>query len=134
LCYVNECWGGTDNGYRLVSDSNYDWGQGLPELVAWQRQHGADVEMWYFGSDPAVDSLPVRHVPLQVLNIQRPDDVLAHTQARYFAVSTTLLYGSATDQPAYQPAVSFLRSCPPTDRTSTFLIFDRQTLQEKAAR
>src|SRR5207245_1609498 len=31
LCYVNELWGGRRAGYRLVGDSNYDWGQGLPE-------------------------------------------------------------------------------------------------------
>ncbi len=32
LCYTNELWGGTANGYRCLSDSNYDWGQGLKEL------------------------------------------------------------------------------------------------------
>src|SRR5262249_26381884 len=32
LCYTNELWGGTANGYLCLSDSNYDWGQGLGEL------------------------------------------------------------------------------------------------------
>src|SRR5262249_1504837 len=41
LCYVNELWGGTKSGYVRVSDANYDWGQGLPELARWQEQHGA---------------------------------------------------------------------------------------------
>src|SRR5262249_32407359 len=31
-CYANELWGGTARAYRYVSDSNYDWGQGLKEL------------------------------------------------------------------------------------------------------
>src|SRR5262249_5221686 len=31
LCYVNELWGGTWEGYRRVSEANYDWGQGLKE-------------------------------------------------------------------------------------------------------
>src|SRR5262249_55661291 len=39
LCYVNPLWGGTANGYRLVSEGNYDWGQGIKELVRWQKKH-----------------------------------------------------------------------------------------------
>src|SRR5262249_17230155 len=40
LAYVNELWGGTAEGYRLVGDSNYDWGQGVKQLARWQAQHG----------------------------------------------------------------------------------------------
>jgi len=36
LCYVNELYGGTENGYVQISDANYDWGQGIPELARWQ--------------------------------------------------------------------------------------------------
>src|SRR5262249_15344531 len=32
VCYTNACWGGTAQGYLVLSDSNYDWGQGLKEL------------------------------------------------------------------------------------------------------
>ena len=35
--YTNELWGNTDRGYLYVSDSNFDWGQGLPELAEWQQ-------------------------------------------------------------------------------------------------
>src|SRR5262249_44222515 len=35
LCYANELWGGTPHGHEQLSDSNYDWGQGLPELSHW---------------------------------------------------------------------------------------------------
>src|SRR5262249_39816892 len=38
LCYVNELWGGPDKGYELVSDANYDWGQGLKDLAKLQRE------------------------------------------------------------------------------------------------
>ena len=41
LAYVNQFWGGTPDGYRLVGDSNYDWGQGVKELVNWERQQHA---------------------------------------------------------------------------------------------
>src|SRR5262249_21047025 len=63
LCYVNDLWGGTEEGYRLVSDSNYDWGQGLPELAEWQRDHGGGpLDVWYFGADPDLKRLPLRRV------------------------------------------------------------------------
>lgn len=39
LSYFNELGGGTNNGYRLATDSNYDWGQDLKELAAWQQQN-----------------------------------------------------------------------------------------------
>ena len=53
LCYANELWGGTENGYLHLSDSNYDWGQGLPELARWQRSRGGPpVDVWYLGPIP----------------------------------------------------------------------------------
>jgi hypothetical protein len=134
LCYVNELWGGTDNGYHLVSDSNYDWGQGVPDLAAWQRQHDAEViDLWYFGNDPTVDALPVHHVPLHGLGVERPSDVLSHLEGRYLAVSTTLLYGQVTNDGSHAVAAAFLRSCPIAGRTRTFLIFERRTLEQYAA-
>src|SRR5439155_25295678 len=83
LCYVNELWGGSTAGYRLVSDSNYDWGQGVPELAAWQRERGAGpMDVWYFGRDPALDTLAIRHVPLHDLPIGGPEDLLGHARHR----------------------------------------------------
>mgnify|MGYP006273370671 CR=1 FL=1 len=37
LRFVNPFWGGIRDGYRAVSDSNYDWGQGMPELERWRE-------------------------------------------------------------------------------------------------
>ena len=125
LCYANELWGGTEKGYLLLSDSNYDWGQGLPELARWQRSRGGPpVAVWYFGTDPALKKLPLRELPLHTLPpIAGPEDLAARVQGRYLAVSTTLLYG------AYQSAerrrqLAFLRARAPVARTTTFLIYD----------
>ncbi len=128
LCYVNELWGGTAHGYEVVSDSNYDWGQGMPELLAWQRQHGGDIDVWYFGSGYVRQDPPLRSVPLHALKVDRPEDVLNHLHGRYLAVGTTMLYGQATSEAAHYQAAAFLRECKPVDRTMTFLIYDRQTL------
>jgi hypothetical protein len=125
LCYVNELWGGTRRGYTRVSDANYDWGQGLKDLARWQRRHpDAPLDVWYFGSDPALERLPVRHLPLHVLPIKRPEDVLARVHGHYLAASTTFLYGLPADTPACRQANAFLRTCRPVARTPTFLIFD----------
>ncbi len=35
LSYFNEAAGGPENGYRYVTDSNYDWGQDLKRLRQW---------------------------------------------------------------------------------------------------
>ena len=65
LCYTNEFWGGTRNGYLYLADSNYDWGQGLKELLRWRDAHGVPaVDVWYFGTDPRVIVPPLRLLPV----------------------------------------------------------------------
>jgi hypothetical protein len=125
LCYVNELWGGTPGGYLRVSDANYDWGQGLPELARWQGEHAdAPLDVWYFGSDPGLGRLPMRHLPLHVLRCRRPDDVLARVRGHYLAASTTFLYGLPADTPECREAKAFLSNYRPVARTATFLIYD----------
>ncbi len=41
LAYFNEASGGPANGYKLLGDSNLDWGQDLPLLKKWQDETGA---------------------------------------------------------------------------------------------
>src|SRR5262249_39113375 len=68
LRYTNEFWGGSSEGYRLLSDSNYDWGQGLKELVGWQERNNAGpLDVWYFGADPACNRAPLQVFPLHTL-------------------------------------------------------------------
>jgi hypothetical protein len=40
LAYFNEAGGGPGNGYRLLRDSNLDWGQDLKGLSKYLREHG----------------------------------------------------------------------------------------------
>jgi hypothetical protein len=125
LCYTNELWGGVSQGYLCLSDSNYDWGQGVKELRRWQQEQGVDaLDVWYFGTDPAVAVPPLRFLPLQQLPMNRPEDVLAYAQGDYFAVGATLLYGTTTCQEPHRKAVEFFRRLQPVARTTTFLIFD----------
>ncbi|MEN9661062.1 MAG: hypothetical protein RL324_11 [Verrucomicrobiota bacterium] len=56
LSYFNAAAGGSDNGWRHLIDSSYDWGQGLPDLKQWLTAKSArgdttKVFVTYFGSD-----------------------------------------------------------------------------------
>ena len=124
LCYTNELWGGTPRGYLSLSDSNYDWGQGLKELARWQRAHAAvPLDVWYFGTDPLLETLPVRPLLLHALPVNGPADVLAQVHGHYLAASITFVYGAAmTDSQRH--AAAFLHTRRPIDRTTTFFIYD----------
>jgi hypothetical protein len=116
LRYANELWGGTEAGYRQLSDSNYDWGQGLKELARWQRQHAVpELDVWYFGTDPSVESLPVRALRPSALDGPIP------APGRYLAVSLTWLYGGYNESLA---AAHLLSPYRPVARTRTFFIYD----------
>jgi hypothetical protein len=123
LRYVNEAWGGPEEGYRLVSDSNYDWGQGTRELARWRRDHGSGpLDVWYFGTDPAISAPPFRRLWLFALPAEGPAAMQARFQGHQVAVSTTMLYGAyRSSRPDW---VAFFRAHRPVDRTSTFLIYD----------
>lgn len=130
LVHVNRFWGGSAGGYRLVSDSNYDWGQGIPELLRWQRAHDADaIAVWYFGTDPRAARPPLHLTPLHLLPIGAADDLAAAAGGRLLAVSTTLLFGAdptagGLEGESYRRAVAALRGRTPIGRTRTFLIYD----------
>jgi hypothetical protein len=135
LCFTNEFWGGTALGYRRLSDSNYDWGQGLKELAEWQRRHRADnLDVLYYGMDPAVDRLPMRRLPYDDLNPEPGGEVPPQMLGRRVAVSTTVLYGSFSEAPQFKALVSWLRPFRPVDRTATFLIYHFPPAQARAGK
>jgi tetratricopeptide (TPR) repeat protein len=60
LSYSNELWGGPSKTYQVLTDSNVDWGQGLPAVKRYVQTHAA-APCWlaYFGTvDPASYDLP----------------------------------------------------------------------------
>jgi hypothetical protein len=137
LRFANEFWGGTETAFRLVSDSNYAWGQGVPEL---RRRVAADhleaLDLWYWGADPAAQSGPWRLVDIRASGAATEADWERRLAGRRLAVSTTLLYGSVLtpetavgpeDQPALRSAEALRRvlvARAAADRTSTYLLYD----------
>jgi hypothetical protein len=125
LCYTNELWGGTARGYLCLSDSNYDWGQGLKELAHWQERHDVPhLDVWYFGNDPLLYELHVKPLALDKLPLHDRAGVAAAVRGHYLAASTTFLHGAFANTEAHEVAARFLRGCTPVDRTPTFLIYD----------
>lgn len=45
IAFANDAWGGTGNSYRLLHDSNVDWGQNLESVAAYLDREGAG-ECW----------------------------------------------------------------------------------------
>jgi hypothetical protein len=123
ICYTNEAWGGTPMGYLYLSDSNYDWGQGLPELSRWIRRNGAgEINVWYFGLDPAITAPPFIQ---QRIEAAGTDVSVESLRGRYLAVGTTMLYGRIYSHSSSQSVIGeFLRRCRSSSRTTTFLIYD----------
>jgi hypothetical protein len=48
--------GGTDSGYQVLVDSNYDWGQDGKRLKHWMEHHGVErVYLDFFGTQTAIE-------------------------------------------------------------------------------
>ena len=65
IAYTNECGGGTANGYKVLLDSNYDWGQDGRRLKAWmQANHVPQIYLDFFGTQTALEwhQIPNQHV------------------------------------------------------------------------
>jgi 4-amino-4-deoxy-L-arabinose transferase-like glycosyltransferase len=98
LSYFNEAAGGPHNGYRILVDSNYDWGQDIGALAKWQHEHGiAEMGFSYFGTTPPA-AVGLHCTPLAGFGVmgEAPAPDLAQYQG-YLAISATNLVGG----PAY---------------------------------
>jgi hypothetical protein len=132
LSYVNELWGGPAGGYLLVCDSNYDWGQGLPELTTWAEQHGP-VDVLYYGTDYAGLRAPLRNLPGAALSKGDGNDLRRSVSGSYLAVGTSVLYSPLSLEPQFQGGIAMLRTIRPRARTATFLIYRAEDIPEARA-
>jgi hypothetical protein len=119
LAYFNRLAGGPDGGYRVLLDSNLDWGQDLPRLAAWMTRERVDrIALAYDGADDpdrlgiARDDLPGRnHYAGGV-----PDRPLHGT----VVVSPSLVFGLVPREAA---RYGFLRERTPDARAGVFLVY-----------
>ena len=66
LTYANEAWGGPTNTYRLLTDSNADWNQGLRAAKSYLDDHNIR-DCWFahygWDVDPAYYNIPCKPLP-----------------------------------------------------------------------
>lgn len=58
LSYYNAIAGGHENGYKIATDSNYDWGQDLKHLRDFIDEHNQCLKASYLGCDERLPELP----------------------------------------------------------------------------
>lgn len=96
--FFNVAAGGARGGLGLLSDSNVDWGQDLPDLAAWQRQNpNYQLYLSYFGSaDPRYYHIHYIEVPGDIF--PHPDQTTPSRLPPIYAVSATNLQGTYLPQ------------------------------------
>ncbi|MBM3980894.1 MAG: hypothetical protein FJ304_11525 [Planctomycetes bacterium] len=124
LSYFNQAWGGPDAGRDLLHDSNYDWGQGAPDLRAWNAAHNGNepLSVWYFGADPEVGRAPLALVNLSWAPSATAADVPAHVPTNLLAVNVGLLNFKPNATPMHAVARAWVLSRPEVARTRHFVI------------
>ncbi|MBA4188002.1 MAG: hypothetical protein C0467_08280 [Planctomycetaceae bacterium] len=125
LGYLNQLAGGPSAAAARVSDSNLDWGQGIPDLLAWHKANGEPpIKLWYFGTDPAAWQPPFTQIGPERAAITNGDELKRLVGPHYLAVGTTILSLHPELTASKREAVAYLRTLTPVARTSTFVIYD----------
>lgn len=94
IAYFNQIVGGPANGYRHLVDSSLDWGQDLPGLATWLREHNrapsAPVYIAYFGTgDLRYEGITATRLP--TLPIIPPPRPWYWLEPGVYCVSATML-------------------------------------------
>jgi len=97
LSYFNEIGGGIPNGYKYVTDSNYDWGQDFSRFRDWAKENlkGEKIAVDYFGA-----ASPEYYLPGQAVNWWSAKGDPRGSGIHWLAVSVNTLEG-AFGKPIY---------------------------------
>jgi dolichyl-phosphate-mannose-protein mannosyltransferase len=98
LAFFNEIAGGPDNGYKILVDSNLDWGQELIGLRNYMTQENiSSVKLSYHGTaDPTAYGVVYEPLPSYPYNQWTSDtvpDILLNPPAGVYAISASNLQG-----------------------------------------
>lgn len=121
LTYFNLVAGGPHGGHRWLADSNIDWGQDLPRLADWMKQHAVDrIQLGYFGAD-AAERYGIQREDLPTWGASRPQYPAAQPFHGTIAVSANYVVGFLF--PADNDPYAILRNRAPDDRAGVFFIY-----------
>jgi len=109
ISFFNVGSGGSRGGLSLLSDSNLDWGQDLPLLGEWQKEHpDRPIILVYFGSaDPAYYG--IRYFKTSGVSVLPSAERIAEMHP-VFAVSATVLQGTYLNPADYKKTEPFRRA------------------------
>lgn len=116
LAYSNEAWGAPSNTYKLLSDSNVDWGQQLKAVSLYLRQRGIK-NCWfaYFAdaaADPAYYGIPCHSLTtISTMWLQPLPDVPKTVEGKVL-VSAGVLSGYELGPGELNPYAQFQRLRP----------------------
>ncbi len=137
LRYSNDLWGGREHAAEVLTDSNHDWGQGLPELRGWW-EHGSPLpqplshegrggpiplRLWYYGTDPACLLPPFELVQVNQLPNPSAGEVRRRTAGGYFAVGESFFTACPDRRPGTLAVLAWLRSQTPVAVVGTFRVY-----------
>ena len=94
VSYFNAFAGGYKNGYKIATDSNYDWGQDLKRLKIWmQKNNVEEIYLDYFGGGSPKYYLGSSFKPWYSAKGFLPIPSPIENRRIYFAVSINILSG-----------------------------------------
>jgi 4-amino-4-deoxy-L-arabinose transferase-like glycosyltransferase len=129
LPYFNQLAG--RESWRLLSDSNIDWGQDLPALAVWQQQSGQRIKLSYFGmAHPSAYGLQFEPLPTWSPGPEQGNPMTqpfnpADPAPGFYAISITNLHGLVLGEQA--DTFAWFRDRPPLARIGgSIFIYDVQ--------
>jgi hypothetical protein len=130
LSYFNELGGGSNNGYRYLTDSNVDWGQDLPALKNWIDLKQPDrLHLAFFGSAYpdryGIDAIGLPGYPNSAFGREADAFTAYSLEPGQYALSATLLRVGLVSRlfNAYQ---AFESMTPIAQPAPSILIYDVQ--------
>ncbi len=126
LAYSNEVWGGPANTYKVLADSNVDWGQGLKAAKRYlDRHHITQCWFAYFGTvDPAYYDIPCKLLPAFGTVREREQDVIPEIIQGTVLISGTELSGQYWGPGELNPYEPFRRAQPLDTIGGSILVFE----------
>jgi hypothetical protein len=120
MSYFNESIGGSQNGYKYVTDSNTDWGQDLKRLKIYIDQHPEidKIRVDYFGGGDISYYIGDKYIMWY--------DSLRPIQLGWYAISTNFLQGSIYDTANKNPRNNYAwteQYVPVTEIGNSILIY-----------
>jgi len=118
LTYFNEAAGGPHNGWRHLTDSNIDWGQGLIPLHEWLHKHAPDKTVSLVFSGPMQpETLGIRY--------KKPSPYVVYPEPGLHAVEVSRLAELMDNAPRTTQAYTWYRRLQPIARPgNSFYIYE----------